>query len=187
MHTYIILLRGVMPTGKNKVLMAPLRAALERAGLMDVRTYIQSGNIVARSDVSQSELEILVHAVIEREFGGNIRVLARTVGYFHTLLARNPFPNPDPAKLYVTLLAGIPEAHVVNAFLAPGYAPDLVQVIDDMVYILCAASYSPVKANNNFIERKLNMAATTRIYNTIAKLVALGMETEQAAAQRGTL
>lgn len=134
MNTYIILLRGVMPTGKNKVLMAPLRAALEQAGLNDVQTYIQSGNVVATSDLSQSDLEILVHEVIKCQFGGDIAVLARTVSYFRTILTRNPFPNADTAKLYFTLLATIPEEHVVNEFLAPGYAPDQVQIIGDMVY-----------------------------------------------------
>ena len=46
MSTYIVLLRGVMPMGKNKVPMAELRTALEAAGLREVRTYIQSGNVI---------------------------------------------------------------------------------------------------------------------------------------------
>lgn len=175
MHTFIILLRGVMPTGKNKVLMAPLRAALEHAGLKDVHTYIQSGNVIATSDLHQSELETLVHQIIKQQFGGDIAVLARPASYVHTLLARNPFPHADPAKLYLTLLATIPEKHVVEAFLAPGHLPDQVRVIDDIVYILYATKYSSSKVNNNFIERKLRVVATTRIYNTIANLVALSM------------
>jgi uncharacterized protein (DUF1697 family) len=176
MYRYIILLRGVTPTGKNKVLMAPLRAALEYAGLTDVQTYIQSGNVIATSDLSQADLETLVHEVIKRQFGGDIAVLVRTVSYFRTILGRNPFPQADTAKLYFTLLASIPEAHAVNEFLALGYAPDQVQVIDDMVYVLCATKYSDVKANNNFIERKLKVVATTRVYKTIANLVVLSKE-----------
>lgn len=183
MNTYIILLRAVMPTGKNKVPMAPLRTVLEQAGLASVRTYIQSGNVVAVSDLEQSALETLVHDVIAREFGGDITVLARSVSYFQTLLARNPFANADPAQLYFTLLAGIPEPQLVAAFLAQDHAPAQVQVIDDMVYILCATSYSDTRANNTFIERRLKLAATTRVYKTIAKVVALGVETEQAMLQ----
>ncbi|HEY0607131.1 MAG TPA: DUF1697 domain-containing protein [Herpetosiphonaceae bacterium] len=183
MHTYIILLRAVTPTGKNKVPMAPLRAALEQAGLMSVRTYIQSGNVVAVSNLEQTAVETLVHEVIAREFGGDIAVLARTVSYFQTLLARNPFANADPTKQYFTLLAGIPEPQLVDAFLAQGYAPDQVIVIDDMVYILCATSYSDTRANNTFIERRLKLVATTRVYKTIARVVALGLETEQTMLQ----
>ncbi|MBV9788158.1 MAG: DUF1697 domain-containing protein [Chloroflexi bacterium] len=187
MHTYIILLRAVTPTGKNKVPMAPLRAALEQAGLSNVRTYIQSGNVIARAELSQPALETLVHEIIKQQFGGDIAVLARPVSYLHAMLMRNPFANADPAKLYFTLLAEIPPAHAVSTFLAPGYAPDQVQVIDDMVYICCATTYSQLKANNTFIERKLKLPATTRVSKTMTKLVALGIETEQIAAQPSAL
>ncbi|MDZ7267573.1 MAG: DUF1697 domain-containing protein [candidate division KSB1 bacterium] len=173
MKTYIILLRGVTPTGKNKVLMAPLRAALENAGLKDVKTYIQSGNIIATSGLSQSEVEKLVHEVINKHFGGDIVVLARTASQFRNILAHNPFKKADTAKLYLTLLAVKPEGRLVKEFLAPGYSPDQVKVIGDVVYVLCATKYRDSKANNSFIERKLRVAATTRIYNTISKLVEL--------------
>jgi len=173
MKTYVILLRGVTPTGKNQVLMEPLRAALEKTGLKDVRTYIQSGNVVAASHLTKPALEKLVHDVIEHRFGGDIAVLARTASEFTNLLARNPFRHADTSRLYFTLLAGMPDARLVKAFLAPGYAPDKVKVIEDMAYILCATKYSDLKINNNFIERKLKIAATTRNYNTVSKLVEL--------------
>ena len=57
METYIILLRGVMPTGKNKVLMSPLREVLTKAGLSNVRTYIQSGNVLAQSNLTPSQIK----------------------------------------------------------------------------------------------------------------------------------
>jgi uncharacterized protein (DUF1697 family) len=173
MKTYVILLRGVMPTGKNKVPMAPLREALERAGLKNVQTYIQSGNVIASSALSQGRLETRVHEVIHQNFGGEITVLARMTNQFQELLARNPFKNADTSRLYFTLLASRPEARLVKEFLSPGYAPDQVKVIDDMVYTLYADSYSAGKVNNNFIERKLKVAATTRNYNTMSKLVEL--------------
>lgn len=176
MKTFIVLLRGVTPTGKNKVLMAPLRAALENAGLQAVRTYIQSGNIVAASSLTQSELERLVHEVIKKQFGGDIVVLARTAGQFRNILNRNPFKEADPSRLYFTLLTAKPDRRLVELFLALGYSPDQVKVIGDMVYILVATQYSDFKANNNFIERILQVAATTRVYNTISKLVELSKE-----------
>ncbi|HEU0297418.1 MAG TPA: DUF1697 domain-containing protein [Anaerolineales bacterium] len=176
MKTYIILLRGVTPTGKNKVLMAPLRAALEKAGLQDARTYIQSGIIVASSDLSQFELEKVVHDVIKDHFGGDIVVLARTASQFRDILNRNPFKKADMTKLYFTLLATRPDERLVKAFLAPGYSPDQVKVISDVVYVLTATQYSDLKANNNFIERKLRVAATTRVYNTVSRLVELSAE-----------
>lgn len=173
METYVILLRGVIPTGKNKVLMAPLRAALEAAGLEEVRTYIQSGNVVARSNLRQSQLETLVHEVIEERFGGDIAVLARTARAFQDILKRNPFTNVDTTKLYFTLLATEPEEQWVKAFLSGGYSPDQVTVMGDVVYVLCATQYRDVKVKNNFIERKLRVTATTRNYNTMSRLAEL--------------
>lgn len=173
MQTKIILLRGVMPTGKNKVLMAPLRAALEEAGLGGVRTYIQSGNVLAATELAESAVEALVHGVIKNSFGGDIKVLARSPRYFERALDRNPFKGEDPARLYFTLLAERPAGELVASFHALGHEPDQVSVVEDMAYVLCATKYSDLKANNNFIERKLKVAATTRNFNTISKLIEL--------------
>ena len=173
MKTQIILLRGVTPTGKNKVLMTPLRAALEEAGLSNVRTYIQSGNIVVSSSLNQVSVEKLVHDVIKDSFGGDIVVFARMVSYFKKVLVHNPFTNAEQSKLYFTLLSAKPESGFLKEFLAPGYLPDKIEVINDMAYVLCASKYSDLKINNNFIERKLKVSATTRVYNTIANLVEL--------------
>ncbi len=170
MKTQIVLLRGVTPTGKNKVPMAPLREALENAGLKNVRTYIQSGNVIVSSGLDQEAIEKLVHGVIEEKFGGDIVVLARPAAYFKDVLAHNPFAGADTSKLYFTLLSSVPDARLLQEFLTPGYAPDKIEVLADMAYVLCATKYSDLKINTNFIERKLRTSATTRVYNTIAKL-----------------
>ena len=57
MSTYIVLLRGVMPSGKNKVPMAQLREVLMRGGFGNVRTYVQSGNVLVDSGLSAHESE----------------------------------------------------------------------------------------------------------------------------------
>lgn len=173
MNTQIILLRGVMPTGKNKVPMAPLRAALETAGLRDVRTYIQSGNVIAATKLDQASVEGLVHQVIKQQFGGDIKVLARSPSYFIDAMKNNPFNGHDPSKLYFTFLGARPEAPLLQSFHTLDHAPDQVRVVGDMTYVLCATKYSDLKANNNFVERKLKVAATTRNFNTVSTLIAL--------------
>lgn len=163
-----------MPTGRNKVPMAPLRAALEEAGLAKVRTYIQSGNVIASTRLGQTALEQLVHTVIKQQFGGDIKVLVRWAPFFQNMIENNPFKHADPAELYFTLLASRPLDSLLEPFHALGHAPDQMQVVDDMVYVLCATQYRDLKANNNFIERKLKVTATTRNFNTVSKLLALG-------------
>ena len=153
--------------------MAPLRAALEEAGLRDVRTYIQSGNVLACTALEPRATEELVHRVIQERLGADITVLVRPAAYFQTVLANSPFHGSAPAKLYFTLLARAPEPSLLQAFAALNPAPDRVQVLGDMAYVLCATKYSDLKANNKFIERKLKVAATTRNFNTVSKLMVL--------------
>jgi uncharacterized protein (DUF1697 family) len=173
MPTYVILLRGVAPTGKNKVLMAPLRVALTRTGLRDARTYIQSGNVIATSSLSQSKLEKLVHDTIKKTLGGDIVVVARTAEQFRKTVKRNPFPHADQSRLYFSLLASRPDPTLVKSLLSMHFSPDQVRVVDDAIYTLYATKYSDSKFNNNFFERRLKVAATTRNFNTMTKLVEL--------------
>lgn len=176
MERYVILLRGVMPTGRNSVPMAPLRAALRAAGLHDIVSYIQSGNIVARSDLAQGALEQLVHQLIQREFGGELTIVARTASQFHMIFQRNPYPEIDRKRIYFTLLAerAVPER--IEALQARDIAPDELQLIDGVIYLRYATQLSHSPVNNNALERWLKVAATTRNYNTMEKLVHLSTE-----------
>jgi uncharacterized protein (DUF1697 family) len=171
MTDWIVLLRGVMPTGRNKVPMAPLREALGAAGLHGVRTWIQSGNVLARSRRSQGSLERLVHEVIRDRFGGDVAVLARPVDFFREAVARNPFPGASPDDLYYTLLAREPDPERLHALLAHDVGADRIVVDGDLAYVHCAGPYSDTRLNNAFIERKLAMPATTRIANTLHRLL----------------
>lgn len=176
MKTSIILLRGVMPTGKNRVPMAPLRAALAKAGLEDVRTYIQSGNVIAASRRSPRSIATLVHDVIAQEFGGDIVVFVRTPAQMRDYLERMPFRNPDTKRLYFTLLADSPDPALLAALAAEKHGRDRFQVVGDMLYLYYAARYSDSKLNNNYLERRLKLSATTRNFNTMTKLVELTRE-----------
>lgn len=171
MKTFIILLRGVTPTGKNKVLMAPLREALTKAGLKDVQTYIQSGNVVAQTRLTQIELEKAVHEVIHNNFGGDIAVLAKTPGQFSKILNHNPFKKEDGKRLYFSLLATEPDKKLLKEFLSTDFSPDHVRYFKNTIYTLYATKHSDSKFNNNYFERKLKVTATTRNLNTMTKLI----------------
>lgn len=154
MKTLIILLRGVTPAGKNKVLMAPLREALCKAGLKNVQTYIQSGNIVAQTSLTQIELEKRVHEVIHKNFGGDMAVLARTHDQFYEILKGHPFQVEDGKRLYFSLLATDPDKKLLKEFLSRDFSPDHVRYLNHVIYTLYATRYSDSKFNNNNFERK---------------------------------
>ena len=179
MNTFVILLRGVTPSGKNKVLMAPLRATLTKAGLKGVQTYIQSGNVVAASRLTPPELEKLVHEVICKSSGGDIAVLARTPDQLSGILKGNPFKDADAPQPYFSLLATEPDEQLLKELLSTDFLPDQVRYLNNTIYTLYATKHRDSKFNNNYFERKLRVAATTRNINTMTKLVAL------ASAQQG--
>lgn len=86
----VALLRGINVGGKNPVLMADLRAAMEDAGYGDVRTYIQSGNVLFSTDEPAAGLEARVEAVLEARFAVPILVVIRTERQFRAVVAKAP-------------------------------------------------------------------------------------------------
>ena len=169
--TYIILLRGIMPVGKNKVPMATLRTVLSAAGLKDARTFIQSGNVIARSNLDQTGIEDFVHQEIQDKIGPDITVIARKVEQFQQICKQNPFVNVDTARVYFTILASPPDITQLKSFLSTDFSPDKIQVTGDTIYALYNTKYSDSKFTNNYFENKLKIKATTRNFNTMNQLV----------------
>ncbi len=172
-QTYVILLRGVMPIGKNKVPMAELRKALTSAGLLNVQTYIQTGNVVAQSEHPQSTIEQMVHQAIMNQIGAEIIVIARDATTFNTIFSNNPIHTVDSSKVYFSIPQQPFDTQLLDAFIKQDFSPDAVQVVDNVLYTQYATKYSDSKWNNNFFEKQLNVSITTRNYNTMKKLVEL--------------
>lgn len=171
MTTWILLLRGVMPSGRNSLRMAPLREALEEAELQEVRTYIQSGNVVARSEAGREEVQRRVHRTIAERFGGDIPVIARTPAELRGVMERNPFAGEETGRQYFTLLATPPDPGAADAFAEIDWSPDRLLLVGDAVYTLYATRASESRWGNNSIERKLGVTATTRNFNTMMRLL----------------
>jgi uncharacterized protein (DUF1697 family) len=126
MAVWVALLRAVNVSGANKLPMAELREALTGAGLLDAKTYIQSGNVVFRSDLAAGALSDLIADVILRHFGFRPPVLVVDQGAFQAALAGNPFPQAaDPKHLHAFFMArALPDAGFafLKALAAPGEA-----------------------------------------------------------------
>ncbi len=160
-----------MPTGKNKVPMAEFRAVLEKAGLKDVRTYIQTGNAIVRSKMAAREIETIIHRSLKDDMGVDMVAVVKTASQFGKIMGDNPFVEEDTARIYFTLLAEKPKRAAMESFASIDFSPEKVEVRGDVVYTLYATKYSDSKFNNNFFERKLGVAATTRNFNTMTKLL----------------
>lgn len=175
MKTYIAILRGINVSGKNIIRMKDLSEILERSGLSKVKTYIQSGNIIFnREDKPIRFFEDLIHKAIHDEFGFRVPVIVMTREYLNKVVAENPFlprKDVDPKMLHVTFLSEYPEKTHANLPLEVNYPPDELLSGDKAFYVYCPKGYGRTKLNNDFFEKKTNVAATTRNWKTCNKLL----------------
>ncbi len=175
METYIAFLRGINVSGQKKIKMADLRRSLELAGLEKVQTYIQSGNLVFQStEENTSALENKIRERITRDYGFDVPVMVMTANSIAQILEKDPFKDLEGTSYkYYVLLKMKPDPERIAEFEAMRFENEQFVFTDVCVYLYCAAGYGKAKLNNNFIERKLKVVATTRNLNTLTKMMAL--------------
>ena len=89
---HIVLLRGVTPNGKNAIpKMSYLVDVLTEAGFQQVRTYIQSGNIILESDLPLEEIREQVHSLIKEKIGADLKIVIKNKSTFTKIVQENPF------------------------------------------------------------------------------------------------
>ncbi|MCK3683025.1 DUF1697 domain-containing protein [Maribellus sp. YY47] len=175
MQTCISILRGINVSGRNSIKMADLKTAYEALGFQRVTTYIQSGNVVFESsETDQEKLSKKIHLQIQSTFGYDIPVLVVNVDSWQQIIEQNPFAkdsSKDPAFLHVTFLASAPELSSKDAILTRLSNGEEIQITSGAVYLYCPHGYGRTKLNNNFLEAKLGVQATTRNWKTTLKLL----------------
>ena len=173
MTTYVALLRGINVGGRTKVGMDELRRLFVALGHPEVKTYLQSGNVIFRSTVEEaSRLAGEIEGRIGRDLGVTVTVLLRTKDDLAQVVANNPFlgRETDDAKLHETFLADAPERERVARLETPAGEPDELALVGREVYLHCPHGYGRTKLNNAYIERRLGVAATTRNWRTVTAL-----------------
>ena len=176
MATYVAMLRGINVGGHAKVAMADLRAAFAEMGFDDVQSYIQSGNVVFRSTTAATSLPSAIEHGLDAAFGHGIKVVIRTRPQLAAVVAGNPFTGGgrDLSKLHVTFLASKPAPSRVGGLDTGAFLPDEFRVAGREVYLHCPGGYGRTKINNAYFERALGVVATTRTWNTVRTLAAMG-------------
>ena len=175
MNTYIAFLRGINVSGQKKIKMADLKQSLLKVGLKNVQTYIQSGNIVFDTAVEDiEEIGGLIEKVIHDDFEFDVPVTIKTSQEIREILNTNPFyGNADPKGLYFALLLTPPSQDLAASFQQLEFEHEDFQYTDACVYLHCKKGAGRAKLNNNLIENKLKVTATTRNLNTMRKMVEL--------------
>jgi uncharacterized protein (DUF1697 family) len=93
MPVFAALLRAVNVSGTGKLLMADLTALCEDAGFTDVKTYIQSGNVVFKTRLSESKARAVLEKALTKKLGTPATVVIRSVEELEALLEANPFKS----------------------------------------------------------------------------------------------
>ena len=170
---HLALLRGINVGGKNKLLMRDLTAMFVEAGCEDVRTYIQSGNVVFRAGPALAGLvPDLISEAIAARFDYRVPVLTRTSGELATTVRENPFlrAGADVGKLHVGFLADRPEAAAVDALDPHRSPPDEFAVIGREVYFHCPQGIARTRLTNQYFDSKLSTTMTGRNWRTVSRL-----------------
>jgi len=177
MNTYMALLRGINVSGQKKVPMELLRQLLNNSGLQNVKTYIQSGNVLFQSSqVDKIILEKIIEDIIKAHFGFLVPVLVKTKIEIENILNNCPFSEEKKVASYFTLLHDVPNNKLVISTAKEIYINEAFIITNDCVYFYSKLGYGNAKCNNNFFERKLKVEATTRNHKTMVKLLSLSSE-----------
>lgn len=178
MGTMIALLRGVNVGGKT-LKMDLARASFEALGLADVRTYIQSGNVLFSVKTAVASLGKKIETQLLEDSGLAVSVILKTPGDLAKAFRANPFlaaRGIDLKSLHVTFLAEVPTKSAVARLGAIEAGDDRWRQLGANVYVHCPHGYGTTKLHNAAIERALGVVATTRNWNTVNKLCEMAAE-----------
>lgn len=170
MKKYIVLLRGINVSGKNKLPMAELRELLKDLQFENVQTYIQSGNVILESNKTKSEACQKIKDGIFNKFGYDVPVLIRTPQEWKEIIEKYPFSNENEKIVAFTFLDRTTSETEIEI---KGIKEDQYKIAGDVVYLNCPSGFGKTKLTNNTIEKKLSVVATTRNYKTTLKLLEL--------------
>jgi uncharacterized protein (DUF1697 family) len=173
MREYISLLRGINVGGKT-LKMDGLLKVYEGLGMRDVKSYIQSGNVLfnAQNDEAESVKEELQTRILSR-FGLEVTVIVRNRRELRRIIERNPFIGSGGGELdrmYVTFMEVSPKGEPPHDLPSGADTKDDFRMIGTEIYLYCPGGYGKTIFSNSFFEKKLGVRATTRNWKTVTEL-----------------
>lgn len=155
--------------------MADLRSALESAGYENVRTYIQSGNVVLDAKSCDTDE---ISKLIASEFELSIPVIVRTVKQLEKVIANNPFPKFEatPKQLLVYFCASKPKKSAIDSFDYQRFDPDQMTVVGSEAFVAYDEAVSKSKLTNVALDKAFGLTTTARNWSTVLKVYELATE-----------
>jgi uncharacterized protein (DUF1697 family) len=171
----IALLRGINLGSRRRVSMPELRELLGDLGYEDVRTLLQSGNVVLTSSLRGDRLARALEQQIADGLGVDPAVVVRTRDELAAVVEANPFADvmTDGRRLQVSFLAGDPDPAYVRELEAADLGDERVAVIGRELFAWHPDGIQRSALVKLITEKRLGTAATARNWNTVGKLLAL--------------
>lgn len=174
---YIALLRGIN-VGGVVLKMADLKDAVSGLGFHDLRTYLQSGNVVLRAGTSNAaDVAASIAKALEAGCGIDVQVLAYSQPDWEKLLTGNPFPAAEdkPKTLHAFMLSALPEKRRLDELAAKDWGSDEWRVVGDALYMHTPDGFGKSKLAQN-VERLLKVPMTARNWNTMRALAEMARQ-----------
>lgn len=175
MTKYLALLRGINVSGHNMIKMDALKKMLENMGFQNVETYIQSGNVFFDSEEENAaSVGFKIKQEISKVFGYDVPVIMVSKTDLELCFKNNPFLKEkecDIKKLYVAFISKELTAAAINDLKISNFKPDEAAIDSNRIYIKYAIGAGKTNLDQKYIEKKLNVVATMRNWNTVTKLL----------------
>jgi uncharacterized protein (DUF1697 family) len=173
-EVFVALLRGINVGGNNRLPMADLVEICSEARCQNVRTYIQSGNVILQAAKSRAQtLGAELARAIERSAGLKVPVVIRTAAELDRVVKANPFTGVETTQVHVVFLAHQPDATAIRALDEKRSPGDEFRVVGREVFLRLPNGVARSKLTNDYFDRTLATTSTVRNWNTVLKLRAL--------------
>ena len=175
--THVALLRGINVGGNNPLPMKELARMFSAAGCANVRTYIQSGNVIFEAPGEAAKIAQVITANTEKQFGYRVPIVTRTSEQLLKTIRDNPFlKRADEKMLHVYFLAHSPNTAAIAALDPARSVPDAFHVRGQEIYLHLPNGMGRSKLTNAYFDSKLSTICTARNWATVLKLAAMMAE-----------
>jgi len=175
MPAYVAFLRGINVGGNKKIAMAKLKALFEALGYENVKTHLNSGNVVfANGEKDRAKLTNKIETAIEKEFGFRPTTILRDAAALKRIVAKNPFAKmakDDPSHLVVMLLGEKPDKDAAKRLAAAHQGVEEIRIAGEEAYVTYPNGIGKSKLTNVALEKHFGVAGTARNWNTLTKLL----------------
>ena len=170
---YVAFLRGINVGGKNKIKMETLREVCAALGFSNVKTYINSGNVIFETaKIDDKKLAAQIESAIEKEFALKIKVIVRTMAEIEEIIENNPFAGQfeNDKDLHVFFLDEALPDEKRDLLLSNNNENEMFAVQNREIFCLLRVSVLDSLIGKDYIGKKLKVSATARNWRTVNKV-----------------